>query len=52
MKTLLPPGWPLAKGYAHGVTTRGQMVFVAGQVGWDEKCEFPGDYIVLSLIHI
>ena len=46
MKTLLPPGWPLAKGYAHGVTTRGQMVFVAGQVGWDEKCEFPGDDIV------
>ena len=46
MKTLLPPGWPLAKGYSHGVMARGQMVFVAGQVGWDEKCEFPGDDIV------
>ncbi len=45
-KTLVPPGWPLAKGYAHGVMARGQMVFVAGQVGWDEKCEFPGDDIV------
>ena len=32
MKTLLPPGWPLAKGYSHGVMARGQMVFVAGQV--------------------
>lgn len=41
MKTLLPPGWPLAKGYSHGVIApRGQMVFVAGQVGWDEKCIF------------
>jgi enamine deaminase RidA (YjgF/YER057c/UK114 family) len=25
---------------------RGQMVFVAGQVGWDEKCEFPGPDLV------
>ena len=46
MKTLLPPGWPLAKGYSHGVTVRGQMVFVAGQVGWDEECKFPGPDIV------
>ena len=41
MKTLVPPGWPLAKGYSHGVVApRGQMVFVAGQVGWDEQCIF------------
>jgi len=46
LKTLLPKGWSLAKGYAHGVVARGEMVFVAGQVGWDEKCEFPGDDIV------
>jgi enamine deaminase RidA (YjgF/YER057c/UK114 family) len=32
MKTLLPPGWPQAKGYSHGVMARGQMVFVSGQV--------------------
>jgi enamine deaminase RidA (YjgF/YER057c/UK114 family) len=30
-----PQGWPRGKGYAHGVSTRGRMVFVAGQVGWD-----------------
>lgn len=46
MKTLLPKGWTLAKGYAHGVMARGEMVFVAGQVGWDEHCRFPGDDIV------
>src|SRR4051812_32520851 len=32
---IIPPGWPRGKGYAHGVSTRGRMVFVAGQVGWD-----------------
>ena len=46
MKTLLPKGWPLAKGYAHGVAARGEMVFVAGQVGWNENCQFPGDDLV------
>jgi len=46
VKTLLPKGWTLAKGYAHGVVARGEMVFVAGQVGWDENCQFPGDDIV------
>ena len=46
MNTLLPKGWTLAKGYAHGVVARGAMVFVAGQVGWDENCQFPGDDIV------
>lgn len=43
MRTLLPPGWPRAKGYANGVTTRGRMVFVAGMVGWDESGKFHTD---------
>ena len=46
MKTLLPKGWTLAKGYAHGVVARGEMVFVAGQVGWDEQCRFRTDDLV------
>lgn len=46
MKTLLPEGWTLAKGYAHGVAARGEMVFVAGQVGWDENCQFHSDDLV------
>src|SRR5437868_3021284 len=32
---LMPEGWPRAQGYAHGVSTRGRLVFVAGQVGWN-----------------
>ncbi len=34
MKMLQPTGWKRPKGYANGVKTSGQMVFVAGQVGW------------------
>ena len=38
---LLPPGWPRPKGYANGVKVRGQMVFVAGMIGWDADGNFP-----------
>lgn len=42
MTTLLqPPGWPRPKGYANGVKVRGQMVFVAGMIGWDADGNFP-----------
>lgn len=37
MKTLLPPGWPRPKGYSNGVAATGRMVFVAGQIGWDQN---------------
>ncbi len=32
---LTPEGWPRGRGYAHGMTSRGRVVFIAGQVGWD-----------------
>ncbi|MDE2362383.1 MAG: RidA family protein [Hyphomicrobiales bacterium] len=35
-----PPGWPRPKGYANGVLAEGKMLFVAGQVGWNEREEF------------
>ena len=35
-RTLQPPGWPRPKGYANGVAAAGRLVFVAGQIGWDE----------------
>ncbi|HSW08861.1 RidA family protein [Aquabacterium sp.] len=41
--TLLPPGWPRPKGYANGVVARGQMVFVAGMIGWDAEGRFHSD---------
>jgi len=41
MRTLQPPGWPRPRGYANGVEARGRLVFVAGQIGWDETGVFP-----------
>ncbi|WP_069164738.1 RidA family protein [Nocardia altamirensis] len=35
MRILQPPGWPRPRGYANGVAARGELVFVAGMVGWD-----------------
>ncbi|HVM21953.1 MAG TPA: RidA family protein [Sphingomicrobium sp.] len=43
MKTLQPPGWPRPKGYSNGVSARGQMIFTAGVVGWDERETFVAD---------
>ncbi len=38
---LHPPHWPKPKGYANGIAARGRMVFVGGQIGWDETGRFP-----------
>jgi enamine deaminase RidA (YjgF/YER057c/UK114 family) len=46
MKILQPPTWPRPKGYSNGVTARGQMVFVAGMIGWDADGRFPASDLV------
>lgn len=45
MKVLQPAGWPRPKGYANGIATRGEMVFLAGIVGWDTEERFPGGLV-------
>lgn len=40
-QTLLPPGWPVPKGYANGIAAEGRLVFVSGQIGWDADGRFP-----------
>ena len=41
MDVLLPQGWAPPVGYANGVAAApGRIVFVAGQVGWDEQQKF------------
>ncbi len=40
MQRLQPPGWTEPKGYANGIVAEGRLVFVAGQVGWDETGTF------------
>ncbi len=46
MQILQPPGWARPRGYANGVAVSGQLVFIAGQIGWDEQGEFVGDDLV------
>jgi len=43
---LQPQGWAKPKGYANGIAARGQFVFVSGQIGWNENCEFESDDLV------
>ena len=43
MKILQPPHWARPRGYSNGVMARGQMVFVAGMIGWDAQCVFHTD---------
>jgi len=40
MQILQPPGWPRPRGYSNGIVARGQLIFVAGQLGWDAQCRF------------
>ena len=41
MQVLQPPGWARPRGYANGVATEGgKLVFIAGQIGWNEQCVF------------
>ena len=32
-----PDGWPPPRGYANGILAFGRRLYVAGQVGWDER---------------
>ena len=42
-ETLQPPEWPRPKGYANGMSARGRMIFISGQVGWDDQGRFNSD---------
>jgi enamine deaminase RidA (YjgF/YER057c/UK114 family) len=35
MKLLQPAEWLPPKGYANGIATRGTLIFVGGQIGWN-----------------
>jgi len=43
MQTLQPPGWARPRGYANGIAAKGRIVFIAGQIGWDEQSQFQTD---------
>jgi enamine deaminase RidA (YjgF/YER057c/UK114 family) len=43
LRILQPAAWPRPKGFSHGMAARGQLIFVAGQVGWDSRGVFASD---------
>jgi len=43
MEILEPPGWKKPSGYSNGIKAEGRMIFVAGQVGWNEDHRFVSD---------
>lgn len=46
---LQPAGWAAPRGYANGVAASGLQVFVAGQIGWNERCEFDSDDFIAQV---
>jgi len=44
-QTLLPEGWRRPKGFANGIRARGDAIYVAGQVGWDEREHFAEGFV-------
>jgi enamine deaminase RidA (YjgF/YER057c/UK114 family) len=46
---LNPPGWPTPRGYSNGVAASGRQVFVAGQIGWDERGTLVGGGLVKQI---
>jgi enamine deaminase RidA (YjgF/YER057c/UK114 family) len=48
MKILQPRGWKPPIGYANGIESAGRMVFVAGQVGWNEQQVFESEALAVQ----
>ncbi len=43
LEVLQPPGWARPRGYSNGIAAQGKLVFIAGQIGWDEQCRLVSD---------
>ena len=48
IKLLQPPGWEAPRGYANGVITRGALIFVGGQIGWNAQQQFESDDFIVQ----
>lgn len=49
MQILQPPEWARPRGYACGVAAQGRLVFISGQIGWDEQGRFRStDFVAQS----
>jgi enamine deaminase RidA (YjgF/YER057c/UK114 family) len=46
MRIVQPEGWPRPRGYSNGILAEGRVLFISGQVAWDEREQFRSDDIV------
>ncbi|MFN2449560.1 MAG: RidA family protein [Candidatus Baltobacteraceae bacterium] len=42
-RVIEPEDWPRPSGYSNGIAASGEQLFIAGQVGWNERHEFVSD---------
>lgn len=42
-RTIAPEGWPRPRGYANGMAGRGELLAIAGQIGWDTREQIVSD---------
>ena len=46
---LQPKNWLAPKGYSNGVAAEGRQVFIAGQIGWNERGELVSEDFVAQV---
>lgn len=42
-RAILPEGWQRPRGYSNGMAARGELLAIAGMVGWDAREQFVSD---------
>jgi len=42
-RTILPDGWQRPRGYANGMAAHGELLAIAGQIGWNAREQFVSD---------
>lgn len=42
-RTILPDGWQRPRGYANGMAAHGELLAIAGQIGWNAREQFETD---------
>ena len=49
MRIVQPEGWPRPRGYSNAIAAEGRLLFISGQVGWDEQEHFVSDDLVAQV---
>ena len=49
MVPVLPEGWSRPSGYSNGIKASGEILYVAGQVGWDTSEHIVSDDLVAQI---